>query len=146
MTDCAERVLYITCGKSLFYVGQIGGTARDPRNVKSPLELELGRIRRHDGHSISCEVRCDANRWDVLIRADGEALFSRRCTSEDEARYVATGLEQDESSADSIKQESRVAGRRVDDSHRAVNEPSARAVPVNASVRRLCIRSPRPVG
>jgi hypothetical protein len=25
-----------------------------------------------------------------------EALFSRRCTSEDEARYVANGLKQDE--------------------------------------------------
>jgi hypothetical protein len=27
---------------------------------------------------------------------DGEALFSRRCTSEDEARYVANGMKQDE--------------------------------------------------
>ena len=64
MTDYAERMLYIKCGKSLFYVGQIRGTARDPKNVKSPLELELWRVRRRDC-TISCELRCDANGWDV---------------------------------------------------------------------------------
>jgi hypothetical protein len=32
----------------------------------------------------------------VLIRFDGEALFSRSCSSEDEARYVANGMKQDE--------------------------------------------------
>jgi len=31
-----------------------------------------------------------------LIRADGEVLLSRRCASEDEARYVANGLRPDE--------------------------------------------------
>ena len=41
------------------------------------------------GRTISCELRCDADGWDVLIRDNGEALFSRRCVSEDEARYVA---------------------------------------------------------
>jgi hypothetical protein len=33
---------------------------------------------------------------DVLFPLDGEPLFSRRCMSEDEARYVANGLKQDE--------------------------------------------------
>ena len=33
---------------------------------------------------------------DVLIRDNGEPLFSQRCTSEDEARYVANGMKQDE--------------------------------------------------
>ena len=56
-TDYAERLLFIRCGESLFYVGQAGGTAREPKNVKSPLELELWRVRRHDGHTISCELR-----------------------------------------------------------------------------------------
>jgi hypothetical protein len=45
-TDYAERMLYYRCGERLFYVGQIGGTARDPKRVKSPLELELWR--RHE--------------------------------------------------------------------------------------------------
>src|SRR5215467_5786667 len=78
MTDYADRMLYIQCGKSLFYVGQIGGAARGPRTVKAPLELELWRVRSH-GRIVSCELRCDANGWDVLIRSDGDALFSRRC-------------------------------------------------------------------
>ena len=63
--------------------------------MKSPLQLELWRVRSH-GRIVSCELRCDANGWDVLIRADGEPLFSRRCTSEDEARYCANGIKQDE--------------------------------------------------
>jgi len=74
MTDYAERMLYIKCRQSLFYVGQIGGTARDPQSVKAPLELELWRIRSH-GRILSCELRCDANGWDVLIRDNGEPLF-----------------------------------------------------------------------
>jgi hypothetical protein len=71
------------------------GRARDPRTVKSPLELELWRVRSRC-LILSCELRCDANGWDVLIRLNGEALFPRRCTSEDEARYVANGMKQDE--------------------------------------------------
>jgi hypothetical protein len=51
-TGYAERMLFIRCGTSLFYVGPVGGTAREPKNVKSPLELELWRIRRHDGHHL----------------------------------------------------------------------------------------------
>jgi len=51
---------------------------------------------RNDGRTISCELRCDANGWDALIRDNGEALFSRRRISEDEARYVASRLKQDE--------------------------------------------------
>jgi hypothetical protein len=35
----------------------------------------------------------------VSIRSDGEALFSRRCTSEDQARYVANKMKQDELNA-----------------------------------------------
>jgi hypothetical protein len=53
--------------------------------------------------TISCELQCDAEGWDVLIRADGEALFSRRCVSEDEARYVANGMKQDELKTGSIE-------------------------------------------
>jgi hypothetical protein len=34
-TDYAERMLFIRCGASLFYVGQISGTARDPKAVKA---------------------------------------------------------------------------------------------------------------
>jgi hypothetical protein len=94
-TDYAERMLYIRCGQSLFYVGQVGGTARDPNSVKSPLELELSRVRSHD-RIMSCELRCDAHGWEVLLRSDGEPLFSRRCESEDHARYCADGMKQDE--------------------------------------------------
>ena len=36
-TAYAERMLFIRCDASLFYVGQVGGTARDPKNVESPL-------------------------------------------------------------------------------------------------------------
>ena len=55
------------------------------------------------GRTISCELRCDTNGWDVLIRDNGEALFSRRCRSEDEARYVANGLKQDELKTGSVE-------------------------------------------
>ena len=79
-TDYAEKMLFIRCGTAHFYVGQIGVPARDPKAVKSPLELELWRVTSH-GRMISCDLRCDANGWDVLIRENGEALFSRRCTS-----------------------------------------------------------------
>jgi len=79
-TDYAERMLFVRCGESLFYVGQAGGTARDPKSVQAPLQLELWRVRRPDG-TISCELRCDANGWDVLLRSNGEPLFSRRCES-----------------------------------------------------------------
>ena len=71
------------------------GQTTDTKAVKSPLELELWCVRRH-GRTLSCELRCDANGWDVLIRENGEPLFPRRCTSENEARYVANGIKQDE--------------------------------------------------
>jgi hypothetical protein len=32
----------------------------------------------------------------VLIKSNGEPLFSRRCESEEHARYVADGLHHDE--------------------------------------------------
>jgi len=76
-------------------VGTIDGRARDPKGVKSPLELELWRVSNH-GRTLSCELRCDANGWDVLIRSNGEALFSRHCESEEHAGYCANGLRQDE--------------------------------------------------
>jgi len=86
-TDYAEKMLFIHCGTAHFFVGTIDGRARDPKAVKSPLELELWRVSNH-GRTISCELRCDANGWGVLIRDDGEPLFSdaarartRRATS-----------------------------------------------------------------
>jgi len=82
-------------------VGTIDRRARDPKAVKSALELELWRVTRH-GRTISCELRCDANGWDVLIRDNGDPLFSRRCATEDEARYVANRLKQDELNTGSI--------------------------------------------
>jgi len=105
MTDYAERMLYIRSGKSLFYVGQIGGTARDPKSVKSPLELELWRVT-SQGRTMSCDLRCDANGWEVVLRSDGEPLFSRRCQSEDHARYCANGMKQDELKGGGIEVES----------------------------------------
>jgi hypothetical protein len=87
-------MLFYRCGTALFYAGQIGSRARDPKAVKAPLELELWRVTL-DGRILSCELRCDAAGWDVLIRSAGDALFSRRCGSEDEARYCAHGLHQD---------------------------------------------------
>src|SRR5262245_9995281 len=92
-TDYAERMLYYKCGERLFYVGQIDGTARDPTRVKAPLELWCVT---KGGRTPSCELCCDANGWDVRVKSDGEALFSRCCTSEDEAKYVADGLKQAE--------------------------------------------------
>jgi hypothetical protein len=37
----ANVAFFIRCGTARFYVGQIGAPARDPKAVKSPLELEL---------------------------------------------------------------------------------------------------------
>jgi len=53
-------MLFIRCGTAHFFVGTIDGRARDPKAVKSSLELELWRVRNH-GRTISCEPRCDAN-------------------------------------------------------------------------------------
>ena len=93
-TDYATQMLFYRCGTALFYAGQIGSTARDPKAVKSPLELELWRVTL-DGRILSCDLRCDAAGWDVVIRSDREAPFSRRCVSEDEARCCAHALHQD---------------------------------------------------
>src|SRR5262245_12526407 len=94
-TDYAERMLYYKCGEHLFYVGQIDGTARDPTRVKAPLELELWLVTK-GGRTLSCELRFDANGGGVMVRSGGEALFSGCCTSEEEEKYVANGLKQDE--------------------------------------------------
>jgi len=69
--------------------------------MSSPLEPELWHVRSH-GRILSCELRCDANGWDVLIRSDGEALFSRRCEGEEHARYCSNGMKQDELKGDGI--------------------------------------------
>jgi hypothetical protein len=44
---------------------------------------------------LSWELRQEADAWDVLVRAGGEALFSRRRTDEPQARFVANALKQD---------------------------------------------------
>jgi hypothetical protein len=46
-TDYAEKMLFIQCGTAHFFVGTIDGRARDPKAVKSPLELELWRVSNH---------------------------------------------------------------------------------------------------
>ncbi len=97
-TDYATRMLFYRCGNATFYAGQIGTPARDPKMIKSPLELELWRVTK-DGQTFSCELRRDSGGWDVLIRSNGEALFSRRCASEEHARYCAAGLKQYEINA-----------------------------------------------
>src|SRR5215831_3452354 len=79
-TDYAEKMLFIRCGTAHFFVGTIDGRTRDPKAVKSPLELELWRVSNH-GRTISCELRSDANGWDVLIRENDEPLFSRRAVT-----------------------------------------------------------------
>jgi hypothetical protein len=46
----------------------------------------------------SCELRDDSRAgagWDVLLLEDGEPLFSRRCSTEREARFVAEAFKQD---------------------------------------------------
>ena len=47
----------------------------------------------------------------MLIRSDDEALFSRRCESEEHARYYANGMKQDKLKAGGIEE----SGRRVSD-------------------------------
>jgi hypothetical protein len=37
-------MLFYRCRTALFYAGQIGAKAGDPKAVKSPLELELWRV------------------------------------------------------------------------------------------------------
>jgi len=37
-------MLFIRCGTAHFFVGTIDGRARDPKAVKSPLELELSDV------------------------------------------------------------------------------------------------------
>ncbi len=58
---------------------------------------ETWRVTR-DGHTIACELRDESKLvagWDVAIRQDGELSFSRRCTDEPQARFVADALKQD---------------------------------------------------
>jgi hypothetical protein len=72
--------------------------ARNPKDVLCPMVEKLWRVV-NGGRSLSCELRQDSAGWDVLMRSDDEALFSRRCADEAEARFVADGLKQDELNA-----------------------------------------------
>jgi hypothetical protein len=52
-----------------------------------------------DGRVQSCELRDDSRAvagWDVMLFEHGEPLFSRRCTDEHRARYVADSVKQDQ--------------------------------------------------
>jgi hypothetical protein len=55
-----------------------------------------------DDREISCKLLDDSRAgagWDVVVLQDGEWLFSRRCTDETHARFVAQGLKQDQVNA-----------------------------------------------
>jgi hypothetical protein len=93
-TDYATQMLFYRCGDALFYAGQISGTAREPKNVRSPLVVEAWRLVL-DRRVMACEIRQDASGWDVMLRGDGEPIFSRRCDDENHAQFVATGLMKD---------------------------------------------------
>jgi len=45
-TDYAERILFIRCGTARFFVGIIGGPARDPTAFKSPLGADTPELTR----------------------------------------------------------------------------------------------------
>lgn len=59
---------------------------------------EVWRLHDHTGQIMSCELRdqstVDAG-WDVLESLRGEPLFSRRCSDQQEARFVAEAIRQD---------------------------------------------------
>ena len=60
--------------------------------------LEVWRLRHLDGRTQSCELRDDSMAgagWDVRQFENGEPLLSRRCGSEEIARYVAEAAKQD---------------------------------------------------
>jgi hypothetical protein len=55
-----------------------------------------------EGRTLACELHSDERSgagWEVVLKADGEWLFGRRCPDEGFARFVATGLRQDQQRA-----------------------------------------------
>jgi hypothetical protein len=59
---------------------------------------EVWRLRHPDGRVQSCELHDDSAVGagvDVMVLEDGEPLFSRRCLSDEHARYVARALRRD---------------------------------------------------
>jgi hypothetical protein len=60
---------------------------------------EVWRLKDRAGRGVRmCELHDDSKAgagWDVLLLEGGEAVFSRRCGNEREARYVAEVLKQD---------------------------------------------------
>ena len=64
-------MLSIRCGTAHFFVGTIDGRARDPKAVKSPVELELWRVKN----------------WSRLLAA----TFAKSCS---ECRGAATKRDQ----------------------------------------------------
>jgi hypothetical protein len=63
-----------------------------------PDPTKVWRLRNQADRVQSCELRNDEHvgaGWDVMLLEDGEPLFSRRCDSEAEARFVAEASRQD---------------------------------------------------
>ena len=59
---------------------------------------EVWRLHGRDGHVQSCELRDDSRAdagWDVMLLENDEPLLSRRCGSEQIARYVAEAVKED---------------------------------------------------
>jgi hypothetical protein len=71
-------------------------------DVDTPRQRDAGeevwRLTHPDGRVQTCELRNDSRvdgGWDVLVRHDGELLFSKRCVDERGARYVAQAFKQE---------------------------------------------------
>jgi hypothetical protein len=59
---------------------------------------EVWRLHGRDGRVQTCELRDDSKAgagWDVMLLESGEPLLSRRCGSEQIARYVAEAAKKD---------------------------------------------------
>jgi len=97
-TDYAERMLFIRCGPSRFYVGQVGGTTRKLQDVRCRVAMTAWTLTL-DGHFMTCQIRQDVGGWDTVLYLDGETLFAQRCYDEAHATFVANGLKLDEERA-----------------------------------------------
>jgi hypothetical protein len=67
--------------------------ARQPKPAQ-----QVWRLRDSSGRVQSCQLRDNTRAragWDVMLLENGEPLFSRRCSNEREARYVAEAFKQD---------------------------------------------------
>ena len=78
------------------------GTSRLPIAAPLPRQprpgAEVWRLHGRDSHVQSCELRDDSRAgagWDVMLLESGEPLLSRRCGSEQIARYVAEAAKED---------------------------------------------------